>query len=218
MATRLAGMGDALLVDMTSARAVLVLLGMSLGACRADAQPEAPAASVDGPVRCHRQATSEAGLDTLEAKLLCIGAGSAAPALCVDGAREVIGMSKLQAVLMCRGATTTEPVRCAQRLQDETTLANDAIADYCAAERWPYVASPEPGSPDCVEAALDRTALASLDATRLCRGSMSTAPVDCFLRGKEETALSNLDLVDLCAPVVVPYAIPSVPAEPTETE
>ncbi len=41
------------------------------------------------------------------------------------------------------------------------------------------------------------------NAVRLCRGSASTRPLECFELGEAETSLSESDLVELCAAMVI---------------
>jgi hypothetical protein len=91
-----------------------------------------------------------------------------------------------------------------ERLANTTALDERAIVTYCAATELLVPASMV-SAPRCLEDATDRASLSESDALRLCRGSVGTAAVDCFVAGKDQTSLSDLDLVDLCAPLVPSY-------------
>jgi hypothetical protein len=159
-----------------------------------------------GPIQCYVHATEIAALESLNAKQLCIGATSVAPAQCFAEASDRALLSDLDAVRLCQVASSTAPAACAERLRATTALTSSPIVDYCVALRWTLVQSGTGGVPECVETALDRTALTNDDAVRLCAGAVSTAPVACYELGKNETALTNSDIVDLCTLVVlVPY-------------
>jgi hypothetical protein len=174
----------------------------------AHAQPTSGDPARLGPIRCYMAATRASNLEHLKAKQLCTGATGEAPARCLAEATDRVGLDELPAARLCQGARSTAPAICAKRLDDSTDLDTSSIVNYCAALHWPLVAAGTGGSPECLEAALDRTPLSDLEAARLCLGSESAAPVACYALGHAQTALSDLDLVDLCTTVVIaaPYA------------
>lgn len=194
----------------TSRLTVLGLVAML--AAPAHAQEAATGAEPLGPIRCYVHATALSNLETLKAKQLCTGATSDAPARCFAEATDRVGMTDLDAVRLCQAATSTAPAICADRVDDTMSFVSAAIADYCAALRWPLVPAPTGGSPECLEAALDRTLLSTSEAARLCAGSASTGPIACYQQGRDETSLTDADLVDLCTTVVIaPYYRPWAP-------
>ncbi len=166
----------------------------------ATAQPPDPL----GPVRCYAYATDTERLSRGDAMRLCVGATSDAPARCYAEARSHLGAGSRDLVRLCAMATSTEPASCAARVEDSTQLSSASISRYCAAQQWPVVPAPAPGSPDCIKTATDRTALSERDALDLCRGSRDAGPVSCYEWGDENTTLSASDLVELCA-AVIPY-------------
>jgi hypothetical protein len=179
-------------------------IGLALIALRAhvvDAQQSRELRTGAEPVSCYRRA-SDAGLERLKALRLCVGASSDAPARCFDEAVDRIGLSDLQGIRLCRAATSIAPATCAERL-DDRGFEDLEIVDYCAALRWPLVPPGTMGTPACVQAGLDRTSLTEPQVIRLCRGSSSSASIDCFEIGDDTTLLSDRDLVALCAPVVI---------------
>lgn len=172
-----------------------------------------------GPLRCYQQATDTQQLEALNAKRLCFGAESDAPARCfAEASRGALHWPELDAVTLCEGATSTGPATCARQLDDETGLDTLQIVSYCATRRYPPV-SPGTSDPTCVRRALNRTTLQDAEAARLCHGAQSDGPATCFEWGDNQTTIAERDLVDLCAPYVYgplytpwyPGAIPVVP-------
>jgi hypothetical protein len=179
------------------------LLACLLCAAPVRAQPTAAGAPA-GPLRCYVDATRGANLTLVQAKQLCLGAADESPARCFAQARA--RFTDAQAVRLCAGATSIAPAACARQLETTAHLDDAAIVAYCAALRWPLVSVPEAGAPACIASAHSRTMLSDHDAVRLCSGSASAQPVDCYAWGQTNTALTDLDLIDLCQPVAsVPY-------------
>jgi hypothetical protein len=178
-------------------------LSAGLSAGPVDAQP-----AVDplGPVRCYLAATQGRNNLTLEqGKQLCIGAIDDSPARCFAqiAAR---GFADVQAMRMCASATSVSPADCAERLRATTGLDDASIVGYCAALPWPLAPLVGQGAPACVVSARARTWLPDADTVRLCTGSASAAPVDCYAGGQTTTRLTDADLVELCLPVALyPY-------------
>ena len=163
----------------------------------------APSLATDiGPLGCYVGA-SRAGLDNASSKQLCIGATSAAPALCFANAVAGGVLTQYQAVQLCTYATTDAPVTCVAQLQATTGFTTSYIVGYCAALQWPLLPPPEGGSADCINAA-KTTGITDNQSIQLCQGSSSTAPAQCLSRGRDVTGLSDQDLVELCAPAM-PY-------------
>jgi hypothetical protein len=187
----------------------LVVLGSPMVITPLAAQ-EAAEPSI-APMRCYLYATEAAGTSGLEsqkAAQLCQGATSEAPAQCFDQAVDALALSDLHAVELCRLATSAAPAACAARLDDTTNLPDNEIVSYCATDQFPLIPAQTAGSPECLEAALDRTALTEDRAVRLCRGSATTSPIDCFDLGDDETALSDDEIVDLCSATAILRATP----------
>jgi hypothetical protein len=166
------------------------------------AQPDSNAIdSAPGRIRCYESA-DDAGLERRKAIRVCLGAISDAPARCAGEAIDRIGLSDEAAIRLCRTARSMAPVTCARRLAG-IGLEDRELVGYCTALAWPLVASRGAGAPACVRAGLDRTQLGEGDVLRLCGGSTSLAPIECFELGDDATSLGSKDLVDLCAPVSV---------------
>ncbi len=183
---------------------VVSLLGAGLSARSAAAQPEAAPGDPLGPVRCYAAATHDSLAPMEQARQLCIGAVDESPARCFAQAasRE---FADAQAIQLCAGTTSLAPAMCADRLKT-SGLDDGTIVAYCAALPWPLLPLAGPGAPACVLGARGRTGLSDTDAVRLCGGSTSTAPVDCFAWGATNTYLSDHDLIELCLPVgLYPY-------------
>jgi hypothetical protein len=184
---------------MRSTRFIYALGAMALGwGAGASAQP-APA-DPRAPIQCFLRAEGT-GLAGMYARQLCVGAATLAPAVCFEQAAHQIGLSDLQAVQLCRMATSTAPAQCAAQL-DTTLLANDQLVSYCAAFAGLLAAPSGTGSPACLQHAL-RQGLSTVQATTLCRGSDSAAPVACYQWGKSNALVTDRDLIDLCAPIAV---------------
>jgi hypothetical protein len=132
-----------------------------------------------------------------------MGASSQAPAACFAQAVDNARISEGGAVRLCRGAASQAPATCVERLVNGSDLDERAIVSYCAAAEVLAPASMD-SDPKCLEAA-HRADLSETEAPRLCRGSIGTAAVACFLAGKDQTDLSNDELMDLCAPLVPAY-------------
>jgi hypothetical protein len=140
----------------------------------------------------------------VQAKQLCIGAVDESPARCFTQA--AASLADAQAVRLCAGATSIAPAACAYQLERANHLDDGSIVSYCAALRWPLVPVPEAGAPVCIASAHDRTMLSDHDMVRLCSGSTTAQPVDCYTWGQKNTGLTDRDLIDLCQPVAsVPY-------------
>jgi hypothetical protein len=183
----------------------LPLVVSLLSAGSAAAQPEPVPGDPLGPVRCYAAATQDSRAAMEQAKLLCIGAVDESPARCFAQAahRE---FADAQAIQLCAGTTSLAPATCADRLKTTAGLDDGTIVAYCAALPWPLAPLAGPGAPRCVLSARDRTRLPDSDAVRLCSGSTSAAPVDCYAWGEANTYLSDHDLVDLCLPAALyPY-------------
>jgi hypothetical protein len=142
----------------------------------------------------------------MNAKQLCIGATSQAPAQCFIDVQRSGALSDYQGIQLCAGATSSAPVGCTARLLATSGLATGSIVQYCAALPWPVVVTPISGSPACVDAA-QATGLTDTQSTDVCRGSTSTAPAICVDRGRDLTGLADGDLVELCS-TVVPFPQP----------
>jgi len=187
---------------MTVMRLPLVVLALCATPVRA--QPTDAAGAPAGPLRCYVGATRGANLTQVQAKQLCIGAADESPARCFIQA--AASFTDAQAVRLCAAATSLAPAACARQLEDASYLDDGAIVSYCAALYWPLVPVPEAGTPACLASAHARTMLPDYDAARLCSGSTSAQPVDCFTWGRANMALTDVDLIDLCQPVAsVPY-------------
>ncbi len=181
---------------------VVSLLSAGLSGGPAAAQPES--ADPLGPVRCYATATRDSLAPMTQARQLCTGAVDESPARCFAQAtaRE---FADAQAIQLCAGTTSLAPAMCADRLKT-SGLDDGTIVAYCAALPWPLFPLAGPGTPTCLIDARGRTGLSDTDAVRLCGGSTSTAPVDCFAWGAANTYLSDHDLVELCLPVgLYPY-------------
>lgn len=183
---------------------LLITFALSVAFARiATAQVPPPPAQPTpyGALSCYLNAIDQ-GIDNLNAKQLCLGAPNVTPAQCFDAAQELIDIAGPEAVTLCQRATSLAPARCADRLAEETQLETGDIVTSCASASWPVVPAPGAGAPACVEAALGETMLPEYEAVRLCAGSATRAPVDCFLRGDDELTLTEGDVVDLCATYV----------------
>ena len=183
------------------------LSGGLIAAGPAAAQSQAaPAVDPLGPVRCYVAATQGTSNLTLEqGKQLCIGAGNESPAQCFERTSD-LGFADTQAMRMCASAASLSPAECAARLKTTTGLDDASIVGYCAALPWPLAPLVGQGAPACVVSAQTRTNLPDAYTVRLCSGSMSAAPVDCFAGGQTTTRLTDVELVELCRPVGLPYA------------
>jgi hypothetical protein len=169
----------------------------------------APQVDPYAPIRCYDRVDRVENLEHLKAMELCTGAVSEAPADCYSDAEALLQFVDDDIVRMCRMATSRAPAECAAHLDETTPLVEQEIVDYCAALQWPLVAPPTGGTPECVEAALDRTTLTENRALQLCRGSSTPDPVDCFITGDNQLNLTEDDLVQLCSLVVAyPYVQP----------
>jgi len=188
-----------------SATACLVCLVVGMLGGVASAQP-APLADPLGPVRCFANADNQlvARFDAIQ---LCTGAINEAPANCYKAAETALDLSNRELVRLCEYATSTAPASCAAQIADTTDHGNSDIAEYCAARQWPTANLPTSGSPDCVDEALARTQLWNDDALRLCRGSDSTGPIECYAWGRTNLNLSDENLIQLCAAVAA-YPLP----------
>ncbi len=192
---------------MRSTRFMYALGAMALGwGAGASAQP-APA-DPRAPILCLLHAEG-LGLASMYARQLCVGATTMAPAACVEQATHQIGLSDLQAVQLCRMATSMAPAQCAAQL-NTTLLENDQLVSYCAAVPGLLAAPPGTGSPACMEQALHQ-GLSTVQATTLCRGSDSAAPVACYQWGKANALVTDRDLIELCAPIAVWAPAPALP-------
>jgi len=193
---------------MLSCRRLAGPLVLSLLSAGPSAGPVDAQTAVDplGPVRCYVAATQGRNNLTLEqGKQLCIGAIDESPARCFAqiAAR---GFADVQAMRMCASATSVLPAECAERLRATTGLDDASIVGYCAALPWPLAPLVGPGAPECVVGAQSRTWLPDAETVRLCSGSTSSAPVDCYAWGQTTTRLTDADLVELCLPVALyPY-------------
>jgi hypothetical protein len=163
----------------------------------------AGAAPPNAPIACYRDATDRA-LSNTSAVSLCMGTSSQAPAACFADAVDNARISEGGAVRLCRGAASQAPATCVKRLVNATDLDERAIVSYCAAAEVLAPASMA-SDPKCLEAAAGRADLPPTDAPRVCRGSIGTSAVECFLSGKDQTDLSDGELMDLCAPLVPSY-------------
>ncbi|MGE0549981.1 MAG: hypothetical protein AB7O24_22855 [Kofleriaceae bacterium] len=177
------------------------LLVIVLVACCTGSPAFAQSAQGDpiAPIRCH-QLAAEAGLSDADAIQLCVGASSEAPARCFAQATDQAGASSFEAIRLCRLTRSTAPATCATQLADTTALDTRQRISYCAAYEGPVAAPLGAGSPECLQQALAETALSDHQAAQLCRGSASTAPIECLAWGDDTTALSTRELVELCAP------------------
>lgn len=186
-------------------RSRLPLVAAMLSATLVGAQPTPEDIDPLGPVRCYLDVTRGANMTTVQAKQLCTGAADESPARCFAQAR-ARWFTDAQAVRLCAGASSLAPATCAQALDASTGLDDHTIVSYCAALHWPLIPIDANGAPACVAGARARTGLLDFDAVRLCSGSTSTSPVDCYAWGRANTAMADQDLIDLCRPVVsVPY-------------
>ena len=156
------------------------------------------------PIECFVHARNS-GLADAQAKELCIGAISDAPAFCYDQADR--SLPDAYAVQLCTGATTDEPLRCVRKVLASGDYVDADAVDFCAALQYPLIVPPYGGSALCLEGA-QTTGLAAWQAIDLCRGSNSAAPAECFAIGRGATGLTDADLVELCAtyaPIQVGY-------------
>jgi len=186
-------------------RLPLIVSALSAGSAAAQAQG-VPAADPLGPVRCYLAATQGISNLTLEqGRQLCIGALDESPARCFARIADQ-GFADAQAMQMCASAASLSPAECAVRLKQTTGLDDASIVGYCTALPWPLTPLVGQGAPVCVVSARTRTNLPDADTVRLCSGSMSAAPVDCYAWGQTHTRLTDSELVDLCLPVALyPY-------------
>ena len=184
----------------------LPLLVALLNAGSAAAQPAAVPVDPLGPVRCYVAATQGTTNLTMEqGRQLCIGAIDESPAQCFARISDQ-GFADAQAMRMCASAASLSPAECAVRLKRTTGLDDASIVGYCAALPWPLAPLVGQGAPACVVGAKTRTNLPDAYTVRLCSGSTSAAPVDCFAGGQTTTRLTDTDLVELCLPVALyPY-------------
>jgi hypothetical protein len=173
-----------------------------LAPVRANAQ----SGEVPGPLACFLRVTRTNGLDFGNAKKMCIGAISDAPALCYDGAQVLGGLTNAQSVQLCAGATDGNvPVRCVAQMEETAGYVTGDVISYCQALHWPLVAPPNGGSPACIDDA-QATGFSDTQILDLCRGSTSNAPAECARLGLQGSGLADADLVALCAPAVqLPY-------------
>ena len=187
-------------------RSRLPLIVSVLSAGSAAAQPAAVPVDPLGPVRCYLAATQGTTNLTMEqGRQLCIGAVDESPAQCFAQISDR-GFADAQAMRMCASAASLSPAECAVRLKRTTGLDDASIVGYCAALPWPLAPLVGQGAPACVVGAKTRTNLPDAYTVRLCSGSTSAAPVDCFAGGQTTTRLTDTDLVELCLPVALyPY-------------
>jgi hypothetical protein len=185
---------------------VVSLLSAGPSVRSAAAQPEAVPADPLGPVRCYLAATQGTNNLTLEqGTQLCIGAVDESPARCFAQAADQ-GFADVQAMQICASAPSLSPAECAERLKTATGLDDGSIVGYCTALPWPLAPLVGQGAPGCVVAARTRTNLPDAETVRLCSGSASAAPVDCYAWGQTHTRLTDAELVGLCLPVgLYPY-------------
>jgi hypothetical protein len=180
---------------------VVSLLSAGLIAGPAAAQPQAVPVDPLGPVRCYLVATQgTSNLTQTQGRQLCIGAIDESPARCFARISDR-GFADAQAMRMCASAASLSPAECAERLRTTTGLDDASIVGYCAALPWPLSPLVGQGAPACVVGARTRTGLTDSYIVRLCSGSTSTAPVDCYAGGQTTTRLADVDLVELCLPV-----------------
>lgn len=191
---------------MQSRSSPLPLIVSVLSAGSAAAQPAAVPVDPLGPVRCYLAATQGTTNLTMEqGRQLCIGAIDESPARCFASIADQ-GFADAQAMRMCASAASLSPAECAVRLKRTTGLDDASIVGYCAALPWPLAPLVGQGAPACVVGAKTRTNLPDAYTVRLCSGSTSAAPVDCFAGGQTTTRLTDTDLVELCLPVALyPY-------------
>ena len=156
---------------------------------------------------CYKAASERLMLTNTQALELCVGAASPAPSSCFSAATSQTGLTDVDAVRLCEGATSDEPAYCVARLQRTTGYDTATIVSYCEASQYALVPPPQPGVPACLQAAKQGTVLADSDALRLCQGSETADPVDCYRYGRSHTVLPDNDLITLCA-TVVPYTQP----------
>lgn len=187
-------------------RSRLPLIVSLLSGGSAIAQPAAVPVDPLGPVRCYVAATQGTTNLTMEqGRQLCIGAVDESPAQCFARISDQ-GFADAQAMRMCASAASLSPAECAVRLKRTTGLDDASIVGYCAALPWPLSPLVGQGAPACVVGAKTRTNLPDAYTVRLCNGSTSAAPVDCFAGGQTTTRLTDTDLVELCLPVALyPY-------------
>jgi hypothetical protein len=187
-------------------RLPLIVSVLSTGS--AVAQPAAVPVDPLGPVHCYLAATQGTSNLTLEqGKQLCIGAVDESPARCLAWIADQ-GFADAQAMRMCASAASLAPAECAERLKKTTGLDDASIVGYCAALPWPLAPLVGQGAPACVVGARTRTNLPDAYTVRLCTGSTSAAPVDCYAGGQTTTRLTDTELVELCLPVAL-YPYPS---------
>jgi hypothetical protein len=181
---------------------VVSLLSAGLIAGPAAAQAQAvPAVDPLGPVRCYIAVTQGTSNLTLEqGRQLCIGAIDESPARCFAETADQ-GFADVQAMRICASAPSVSPADCATRLKRTTGLDDGSIVGYCAALPWPLSPLAGQGAPACVVDARTRTGLTDSYIVRLCSGSTSAAPVDCYAGGQTTTRLTDSQLVELCLPV-----------------
>jgi hypothetical protein len=191
----------ALALSAGSAVVVVSLVGPRLSA-----QPIRVAANA--PIACYLHASDEANLSRQLAMELCLAAPSDAPARCAEAVLETTGIGEQQVVELCRGSSSNAPALCASRLDNEG-YTDQQIVQFCPALAYALRPSPTAGSPDCLQAGDERHDLTDTEVIRLCSGSSSPAPVECFDAGEDQApGLSDSDLVTLCAPQVVwPYGV-----------
>jgi hypothetical protein len=156
---------------------------------------------------CYKDASERLLLTNTQALQLCVGAASPAPSSCFSAATNQAGLTDLDGVRLCEGATSDAPAYCVARLQQTTGYDTATIVEYCAASTYALVPPPQPGVPACLQAAKQGTVLADSDALRLCQGSETADPVECYRYGRSHTVLPDNDLITLCA-TVVPYTMP----------
>ena len=177
---------------------------VALAALAAAAPPDGE--SPFAPLACYKHATDELGLTDQQSVNLCLGATSIAPVRCYQLATTQDALSDLEAIQLCKLATSEEPADCVARLTRTTGYDQATIVGYCSTATYALASPPEPGAASCIQAA-KHTLLADPDAVRLCQGSESAAPVECYAWGKAHTLLTDSDTITLCA-TVVPFALP----------
>src|SRR5262249_40208371 len=157
------------------------------------------------PITCFETAT-RLNLASSSAVDLCAGAVNDGPSLCFAQLEARNDLAQQYEIALCRGATSTGPADCYASIADARPVADLNIVGYCApycSPGYPYPAAWS--DPSCFIAASHRAWLPDSSAAELCSGSTSTAPVGCFLAGKQRTTLAELELIRLCA-VVTAYA------------
>src|SRR5262245_12225696 len=112
-----------------------------------------PQGEVPPQLACYILVTRDYGLTNANAKQLCIGAPSDAPARCFLQASRLGPITDAYGIQLCTAATSDAPVRCFVGIGNRTGLVTANTVAYCQALRWPLVVPPTTGSAACVDAA-----------------------------------------------------------------